>query len=315
MYSENLPNFGYGNTMEYAARNALQIAFNDGHFSTVATDDKHFKRFTRFVRPLGIDDTRLITPAIYLLFGEDLHRRVQNRQLSVKKAQNILSSTNTTMTALRHDQVIWLSPKATVGSRCDVRKHAPAGLDGDKVEQAIQTLFARGHEREGWLIRCMYLSGMRRKETCLQNYQSRLNEAIEHGHINITEGSKGGICRYIDRWVPADDELIACLRVLAEFQGTHKSVIPTDIRYKEFADQFYCKWQRAAHPLGLGSLHDLRATRACLWYAELTGYPAPVVNRNIRAPKGVDKLARLIIAHRFGHARADVTNAYVGGQR
>lgn len=58
-------------------------------------------------------------------------------------------------------------------------------------------------------------------------------------------------------------------------------------------------------------LHDLKAAYAAERYEQLTGVSAPVMTDE-RAPKEIDRKARLIIAQELGHGRYEVTNEYLG---
>jgi len=58
-------------------------------------------------------------------------------------------------------------------------------------------------------------------------------------------------------------------------------------------------------------LHDLRAAYAAERYEQLTGVAAPVMTDE-RAPKEIDREARLTIAEELGHSRWEITNEYLG---
>lgn len=309
------PNFGWGRQLKYAARKALTAHYGEGKYGSVNKNFKNFCIFIVFLKNSDITNANHITLEMFIQFSAYIFDKKEDGRYTPKVAQNIISSVNMTMTAFRYDKKIWLSPVKTVGHRIDRRQTPPAALDTESVKKALWLLTERGHNLDVLLINFILLTGVRLKEACLQNYRNRLKEALTTGEIDITEGTKGGRGKYVKRLIAATPEIILVMKELVKYQGDHKSVIPVGTKSINFMNRFYSRWYRAAHQFGLKGFHDLRAAHACFLYASMTGYLAPIIDSENRAPKELDLEARQAITNILGHGRTDITNAYIGGQR
>ena len=142
--------------------------------------------------------------------------------------------------------------------------------------------------------------------------RAALREA-RHGAVNITEGTKGGRGRRVDRWVPVSATALASLRRAAAAQGQARNLVPPHLGWRQWTDHLHHMWAGVREQHGLGKLHDLRAAYACERYQTLAGAAAPAASGARVASSEVDRAARAVIAQELGHGRTDVVAAYVGG--
>ena len=157
--------------------------------------------------------------------------------------------------------------------------------------------------------------GLRFKEASLLNTRQALRQAERLGRINITQGTKGGRGKGVDRWVPVDQHQISLLKETAELQGRADNLIPPDNTYIQWRDHAYYHWRAVNKDTGIKGFHDMRAAYACERYLELTGFPAPVVTGTRQAHKTLDTQARVILSQELGHNRLDVIAAYIGSSK
>ncbi len=233
--------------------------------------------------------------------------------MSPAYAQNLLSSVNVVLQAMRGDRQVRIAPAAIVGQRSRVRTDPPAGLDQRTVRQCADQLRADGLERIAALVEIARALGLRLKEASLLNARIALGQVKKHGAVNITAGTKGGRGHRVDRWVSG--AAIGCLVRAAEAQGQSRNLIPTDLSWRQWNSRVHHVWAAVRNDFGLKKIHDLRAAYACDRYRQLTGSVAPVVANRLCVARSVDRTARQTIAQELGHARIDVVAAYIGGNR
>jgi len=166
-------NFGYGKTLAWAAKNALQDRFGSGRFATQATHRERWSSFVTFSKAAGIKDAGNIT-----------------REHIEAYAQNLLSSVNVILGALRGDQVLRVSPAQSVGERSNVRSVAPVSLDREKVTAAVQSLLAKDEARVAAIILLARELGLRFREASMMDAKQTLRQAQDKGRVNVTEGTK-----------------------------------------------------------------------------------------------------------------------------
>ena len=305
-------NFGYGKQMHYAAKQALQRSYR-GHFATVAAHTARFKQFSDFAKQnFKIRDIRKITHEHLQKYAEQLKKDVKAGRLAVSTAQNRLSSVNQTMSVLREDKKIWVSPAQEIGKRDNVRTTAPRSLDREKVQQ----FSAQADPRARAVLGAARELGMREKEAVLMNWKQAAKEARETGKINVTEGTKGGRGRYIDRFVNVTPAAMRVIEQNAQLQGGRQNLIQPGETWKQADKKLHSDKTRALFRNNdLKAYHDARSAWACERYKEITGQVAPAVAGQRMATKEADTHARDVIARELGHARLDVCVAYIGSAR
>lgn len=307
-------NFGFGKRMGYAGRNALRDAYQ-GHYATVAAHAGRWGQFADWCRQQGVRDARFITLEVVQAYGRDLAGQVQAGRMAVAYAQNLLSSVNVTLATLRGDNQVRVSPAALVGERTTVRASAPSSLDRAAVARAAGELRAAGHDRAAAVLELARDMGLRIKEAALLDARAALKEACRRGAVNVTEGTKGGRGREVDRWVPVTPEALQSLQRAATAQGEGRNLIPPAHNWKQFSNHLHAVTAPVLARQGLATLHDCRAGYACGRYQTLTGHPAPAVAGRREADQAADRQARAVLAQELGHGRIDVLAEYVGSSR
>ncbi len=309
-------NFGYGKQMAWAGKQALRVRYGNGRYGTVDGHTERWRQFVAWCRTeRGIRDARLVNRSTVNAYGTCLADKVTTRSMSVSYAQNLLSSVNVVLESMRGDRRIRVAPAAIVGKRSHVRGQAPAGLDRQAVRQCADQLRTNGHERIASVVELARELGLRIREASMLDARGALRQAMKHGAVNITAGTKGGRGHHIDRWVPVSKTGMGCLVRAAKAQGNSRNLIPTDLTWRQWNTRVHHIWARVRDDYSLKKLHDLRAAYACERYRSITGSVAPVVAGRRLADRSADRAARQTIAQELGHARSDVVAAYIGGVR
>ena len=140
-------NFGYGKKMDWAGKNALADRYGEGHYATRAAHVERWGQFVSYAKGEGIKDARAVTREMIRTYGTYLAGQVNLGKMAVAYAQNLLSSVNVVLEALRGDRQLRVSPANLVGKRAHVRDSAPAGLDRQPVAAGAAALRARGQDR------------------------------------------------------------------------------------------------------------------------------------------------------------------------
>jgi hypothetical protein len=308
-------NFGYGKQMAWAGKNALAERYGAGHFGTRAAHEERWARFAAYAAATGVKDCRAVTREMVASYGQSLAAEVRRGAMTVAYAQNLLSTVNVVLETLRGDRAVRVSPAEVVGQRVNVRSDAPAGLRQKTVERACRGLGTRGEPRVAAVAALARELGLRFREASLLDARAALAQAQALGRVNITQGTKGGRGREVDRWVPVSNSALRALEQAARTQATGRNLVPQQMSFRQWRNHAYGVWQTVAQAHGLAGFHSLRAAYACERYRRLTGSPAPAVAGQRRASRALDRAARERIAYELGHGRADVAAAYVGSAR
>ncbi len=308
-------NFGYGKQMEWAGRQALRDRYGNGHYGTVAGHAERWRQFVAWCRDdRNIRDARAVDADIVQAYGSSLGDKVATG-MSPAYAQNLLSSVNVVLQAMRGDRQVRVAPADFVGQRSRTRTDPPAGLDQKAVHQCANQLRQNGHERIAAMVEVARALGLRLREASMLNARAALGQAMKHGAVNITAGTKGGRGHRVDRWVPVSGAAIACLVRAAKAQGQARNLISPDLSWRQWNSKVHHVWASVRDDYGLKKIHDLRAAYACERYQQLTGSAAPVVAGRLCADRSTDRAARQTIAQELGHARIEVVATYIGGAR
>ena len=308
-------NFGYGKKMNWAGKNALTDRYGEGHYATRAAHTERWQQFVAYARTLGITDARQIERGIIERYGQQLAEQVRQGERTVSYAQNLLSTVNVVLQTMRGDKALQISPATLVGQRTHVRSSAPTGMERDRVERAVQVLRDKGEIQTAAVASLARDLGLRFREASLLDAKGALKQAQTIGKINITEGTKGGRGREVDRWVQVTERAMQSLITAAKIQEDARNLVPKGLSFSQWKDHAHHAWSHIAGTYDLRGFHDLRAAYACERYLRLTGHPAPAVAGERQASKEDDRTARQIIAQELGHGRVDVAAAYVGSAR
>ncbi len=308
-------NFGYGKQMAWAGKNALADRYGEGRYATRATHAGRWQRFVAFAREAGIRDARQVDRELVTAYGRHLADQVRQGEMTVSYAQNRLSTVNVVLEAMRGDRQLRVSPAALVGQRAHVRSTAPAGLERERLERALQVLKGHDETRIAAVAGLARELGLRFREASLLDARGALVQARHLGRVNITEGTKGGRGREVDRWVPVTERALRTLMRAAEVQGKGRNLVPGAMSFSQWKAHAYHVWSSVAGQHGLHGFHELRAAYACERYRQLTGAAAPAVAGRRGVDKATDRAARQVISRELGHGRIDVVAAYVGSAR
>lgn len=313
-------NFGFGKQLAWAGHQALTDMYGQGHFGSVATHAGRWTQFCDWARTeQGIRDARHIDQTVIEAYAAHLQARVAEETLSVSYAQNLLSTTNTTLEALRGDQKVRIaSPAALVGRRCLVRTEAPNGMDWQTVEALAIRLRRLKYRQAAAVILLARTFGVRLREAILGDLRLWLKQARERGAIDIREGTKGGRGKEVERWVPVGEKGLAtldlALRISAELGCDHNLLKPDESFNDLVNNGEIHRARRHLQEFGIKGYHELRAAWACERYLQEAGCPAPVMLGDQIADPAVDAVARRIIARELGHDRIDVVAEYIGAR-
>ena len=306
-------NFGYGKQMTWAGKQALRDQYGNGHYGTVTSHAERWRQFVVWCRDeRNIRDARLIDKEVVQDYGQSLREKV-DAGTSPAYAQNLLSSVNVVMHAMRDDRQVHVAPAALVGQRSRTRTDPPTGLDQRVVRQCADRLRQDGHERVAATVEVARALGLRFREASMLNARAALRQVKERGAVNITAGTKGGRGHRVDRWVPVSGAAISCLVRAAYAQGRGRNLIPANLTWEQWNSHVHYVWASVRDDYGLKKIHDLRSAYACDRYRQLTGSAAPVIAGRQLVDRETDRRARQTIAQELGHGRIGVGNSYIGG--
>lgn len=305
-------NFGFGTKMAYAAKNALESRYGGGHYNTVAAHQERFERFVAFAKSEKYRDAQFITRETV----EKYAQQVADSGFSTSYAQNLISSVNVVLSAMRGDNTLSVSPSAFAGERSHVRTEVPGGIDRAEVQTACASMRDAGAVRAAAVTELARELGLRIEEASIGNLGRWAKEATTKGAINITEGTKGGRGNFVDRWVPATPSGISALnRALEASPDGSRNLLAPGEKYIQFVDGELNRGREHLKAAGIAKYHDLRAAYACERYQQLTGSPAPVLTGGVMAAgRDADLQARETLTGELGHGRVDVVASYVGGR-
>lgn len=311
-------NFGCGKTMAYADRRALRETYK-GHYATVAAHAVRWRLFSRWAKTQGIRDAQDITTATLVRYGSELGEQVAQKAMAVSYAQNLVSTANVVLEILRMDRTVRVSPSKIIGAkRSNIRTEPPLAMSRETVEKTVSELQGNGFVRQAVVLQMARDCGVRAKEAVLMDYHEALRTTERDGAINVTNGTKGGRGREVDRWVPVPSQAIHTLRrglALQQKLGG-RNLIAKDEDWKTVNNAL--RTVPVRHTLqvsGLKMYHDARAAYACERYHAITGHPAPAVAGIREADKAVDRSAREVIGCELGHGRIDILVSYVGSSK
>jgi hypothetical protein len=316
-------NFGYGNQIEHATKNALRGHYGGGHFQTVEAHVDRSRLFYDWLQAeYGITDSRKITKKILLNYSLHLKLLLSEEAISISTVTNRISTVNVVMKIMRGDQKVRIDKIAdTVGEkRCYIRRSIPDGVDLYQVTELRNHLIATGYKRAAAIVWLARSTGMRLRECILADLPRLWREALDQEQINIQDGCKGGRSGcFAPRWIPVSEEIVSALDYARRVSpvGSH-NLLALEETYIQFLRREFA----AARPLmklhGIKGPHELRAAYACDRYKALVNIPPPVFPRpEIVLDQFADAIrsARQIISRELGHERLEVTNSYLGSER
>jgi len=311
-------NFGHGRSIGYAGHHALRESYQ-GRYATIEAHSERWGKFVTWAKSQGINDAQRITVEHLAQYAKELGELIATGERTVSYTQNLVSSVNVTLEAMREDRQIWISPsKAVEAQRNNVKDSAPAALDRGKVDRAVSDLRYQGWVRQAMVLEAARDLGLRAREAVMMDYRAAIQEATQTGKVNVTEGTKGGRGRGVDRLVPVSERAMQTLQRGAELQqelGGRNLIAPGETQTSVLDSLRSGAISKIMQHHELKLYHDARAAYACDRYHQITDRPAPAVAGQREAPKITDRAARKVIGGELGHGRSDVLVSYVGSAR
>ncbi|OOW05191.1 integrase [Pseudomonas sp. MF6396] len=313
-------NFGYGRQLSYAGPQALKDMFGGGHYGTVKAHCDRWQAFVKWCRSdqgPDFNDARQIDRKVLTDYATYLRGLVGRGDLAVSTAQNLLSSVNRTMAALRGDQYVKLpSPSKALGmQRTGIRQSVPQGQDREQVKQIVDALCSQHRLRAAAIVLLARATGMRLREAILADLPRLCREADDLGKINIQEGTQGGRAgASAPRWITMDDRISYALGFALQVSpaGSRNLIAPHE-SYLCLLQEIIRPARDILHAHNLKGFHELRAAYACQRYEQITKYRAPINGGQCYlVDRSLDREARRQISYELGHGRIDVVAAYIG---
>ena len=301
-------NYGYGKQLHYAGKQALADRYGEQNkFATQAAHHGRFKQFAVWCKEQGVRDARDINGELISRYAEELSAKVDGKEMSVSYAQNLLSSINVALSALRGDNSLKISPSSVVGERTHIRGSIPLSYDRRFYSQALQKLSTP--EAKMTLVVAREF-GLRLREVGLFRPKEALSQYQKTGSIDIQRGVKGG--RSAPREIAISPRQAAILERASELLGRDKCLVDRYGKFTAWKNAFYSEYQQSGARELIGKFHDNRAAFACEKIKELTGKEARVVNPRTTLMKQEEYQAKLLVAGMLGHGRVGVVSSYTG---
>lgn len=311
-------NFSLGTRcMKKAGSFALKNAALSGYlsFSSEATIKHRWNIFCDWAKEFSeAKKLEQISFDLVREYGYELALEAEFGELAVSTAQNYLSAVNAVMTLATKG--CWTSVSPTedchIPQRSAIRKTVPASLNRVAFSKAINEVRTILGERAVAIIYLCREFGLRSKEASLLDARAAAAEASIGGNLVVTAGTKGGRVRTVPI---LNNEQLAIIALAKSVQSSDKSLIPHNQSWREWREGNLREVRELIQKLlGASGLHDLRAAYACDRYKLLTGSDAPIIG-SPRFHLINDHAARQTISEELGHARSQITNAYLGGKR
>jgi hypothetical protein len=311
-------NFGFGKQIKWAGRKALEQYYGNGHFATVSTHAQHWRLFCRWIKATrDIRDAREITQLHLEEYADMLCKCVMDETLDVAYAQNLISSVNVVMEALRGPLPIRIeSPSDWVGRRCTYRTEPPTGQHWHQVTSAADHLAKHGMPRARIVVLLCRHFGVRLREAVLADISEWIKQVEDCRAIDVRKGTKGGRGNEVSRWIDCDPMglylLTEAKRVCRELGCGDNMLLPNEA-YVSFVSNGEINQARLhLHKFNIKGYHELRAAYACQRYQDLTGHLAPVFMANEIAGDDIHLKAVEVITNELGHDRTEVMDEYIG---
>tara|TARA_Y100000296_G_scaffold211_1_gene237 strand:- start:5026 stop:5961 length:936 start_codon:yes stop_codon:yes gene_type:complete len=301
-------NYGYGKQMHYAAKQALVDRYgSDNKFGTQASHHARFKQFATWCKAQGIKDARDLNQEIVVSYANSLSEKVEKEEMAVSYAQNLISSVNVALSAMRGDNNLKISPSNAVGVRSHTRENSPISYDRSQYQLALNELSTP--ESKMTLVFAREF-GLRLREAGLFRPKEALVQYHRTGRIDIQCGVKGG--RNAPREIAITPRQVALLERAREVLGKAQCLVDKQGKYTDWKNSFYREYQASGARDLIGKFHDNRAAFACEKMKELTGKEARVINPHTPLTKKEEYAAKAEIAAMLGHGRVDVVASYTG---
>ncbi|WP_174169806.1 integrase domain-containing protein [Pseudoalteromonas sp. JC28] len=313
----NSRNFGLrSRDISKAGLNALKEDIKS--FSSISTMHGRWNRFCSWLKTEHqIKDMRDITHEHLQEYSSHLSERCNQQNLSASTAQNYMSAVNRVMEIARGDRTVHVAPvvEGNLPKRSGIAK-TNKSVSHDVHAKSLIALTPR----TAALLELQRELGLRFEESAKLDAQKALHEALQHGYINIKDGTKGGRLRTVP---VQNDAQFKALRLATTFQNGRSMIAPGQ-SYKQFKQDAYnelkslditfhaerhhyaqTRYQTLSNiacPAASGIKHSFEHYR----------YIANTLNISLKEAKDLDHHARMQVSQELGHGRIDVTNSYLG---
>lgn len=306
-------NFGFGHQPGYAVKVALALMF--GACNNYYTRHTHSSRFVHLLLWLSnldpaVKDLRRITVELVIDYAESLATAVQDNKMRVSYAQNLLSTVNVVMLAVRQDRQVWLSPSQAVGKRSYIRTVLP-DANWEKIHRAVSLAEASGNFRGAALVLLARAFGMRLREAGLANLDRLKTEGDLYGKVYVLDGTKGGR-KSEDRFVEMKaDQWHALEYALNLISESESCLVDGNDSYREFINRCVNPLRKVLKQAEVRCMHDLRAERLIEVYERDSGQLAPLKQFG-PFDRDADLVGRRSTSHEAGHKRLTAPSSYIG---
>lgn len=292
--------------MHYAAKQALIDRYgSDNKFGTQASHHARFRQFTTWCKAQGIKDARNLNHEIVVAYANSLSEKVEKEEVAVSYAQNLISSVNVVLSAMRGDNNLKISPSNAVGVRSHIRENSPISYNRSQYQLALDKLTT---PKAKMTLAFAREFGLRLREAGLFRPKEALAQYHRTGRINIQRGVKGG--RSSPREIAITSRQVALLERATEVLGKSQCLVDKHGKYTDWKNSFYREYQATGARDLIGKFHDNRAAFACEKLYELTGKEARIINPHTSLTKKEEYAAKVEISVMLGHGRVDVVASY-----
>ena len=144
-------NYGYGKSLAWAGKNALKDRYGKGHFATQAAHAARWSKFAEFAKSEGIRDARELTRDTIRNYAASLAGSIEANAVSVRYAQNLVSTVNVVLETMRGDRQLRISPPESLGNDRHSRSGSPSPRpstrgQADRATRSTRAC-ARRHDR------------------------------------------------------------------------------------------------------------------------------------------------------------------------
>jgi hypothetical protein len=309
----NKKNLGLGRSAEYAAKVALRQMFGrDDHYCTKFVHHSRFLHFIGWLSKLDpvVKDLRQVTLSHAQAYGKELAKSVKDDEMAVSYGQNLISTLNVVMHAVRLDEEIWLSPSKIVGTRSYIRTALPDAT-WEKTNLAVRLAENQGNHRGAAFILLERAFGMRAQEAALANLHRLKAELDLNGAVFVLDGTKGGF-KSTDRKIKIEsDQRHALEYALNVISKSGVCLVDTNTSYREFLHRCINPVRPLLKEAGIRCPRDLRAERFIDVYEQESGQLAPMKQKG-PFDREADNKGRQKVSHEGGHKRLRISSSYVG---
>ena len=295
--------------MRFALRQLICFIYGYGHFRTSEAHFSRFDRFLRYVKAFGVRDFRDITREHVIDYAKELRRAIDDGELSVSYANNLLSSVNHLLTHLRNDHKLRVNAYEYLPRRSYVLNEMP-DVTREKIQAGIDDLDKHDNPLMAASFTLINAFGLRLKESILCDLDRLKSEAMT-GFVTILEGTKGG--RKCDsRKIEVTPERMAAIDYAIERRPAgSKNLLARGRTYIQFLRSEVKKGRAILKGNGINKYKDLRSYFFMEMFEMVTGLKAPIKDPNTLKDPGCLEGFK-IVALAAGHYRASVTRSYVG---